>query len=77
MEITQELLKARLMETNDEFRRLAEQHAEYKRRVELLEHKSHPSSEELAEEVKLKKLKLHLKDQMAEMLESYRTAQVV
>ncbi len=73
MEITQELLKARLMESNDDFRKLAEQHAEYKKRVEMLEHKSHPTTDEIEEEAKLKKLKLHLKDQMAAMLESYRT----
>lgn len=74
MEITQlEELKARLMESSDEFRKLAEQHAEYKKRVDYLEHKSHPTDEELVEEQKLKKLKLHIKDQMMAMLESHRT----
>lgn len=72
MEITQEQLKAQLMESSDAFRRLVEQHAEYKKRVEFLEHKSHPSTDEIEEEARLKKLKLHLKDQMAQMLESYK-----
>ncbi len=76
MEITQELLKAQLMESNDSFRQLVHQHAEYKKRVEFLEHQSHPSNDEIEEEARLKKLKLQIKDQMAEMLESYRHQQV-
>lgn len=72
MEITQEQLKAQLMESNPDFRKLAEQHAEYKKRVEFLEHKEHPTSDEIEEEARLKKLKLHLKDQMTAILESHR-----
>lgn len=72
MEITQEELKARLAESNDDFRRLVEQHAEYKKRVAYLENKPHPSEEELAEEAKLKKLKLQLKDRIAEFMSRHR-----
>ena len=68
MEITQEELKAHLMQSDEEFRNLAEQHATHKKRVEELEAKSHPSDEEIEEEHRLKKLKLHLKDQMAEIM---------
>lgn len=68
MEITQEELKAHLMHSDEEFRHLAEEHATYKKRVEELEAKSHPSEEEIEEEHRLKKLKLHLKDQMAEIM---------
>jgi len=70
--ITQEELKAHLMATNEEFRRLAAQHAEYKRQVEELEAKAHPTEQEKLEEVRLKKLKLRLKDEMAEMINRYR-----
>lgn len=77
MEITQEQLKAQLIASNEEFRKLAEQHAEFKKRVEFLESKSHPTQDEILEEAKLKKMKLALKDQMAEMMSRHRMEQVV
>jgi len=71
MEITQEHLKADLMQSSEEFRQLVAQHAEYKKRVLELEEKSHPTTEEMLEEARLKKLKLQLKDQITEMLNRY------
>jgi uncharacterized protein len=65
---TQEELKAHLMATSEEFRELAARHQEYDRRLEQLEASSHLSDDEQMEEVRLKKLKLHLKDQMNEMI---------
>ena len=76
MENTQEDLKAHLMQTNEDFRRLASQHSEYHSKLEALEAKSHLSSEEEVEEHRLKKLKLHIKDQMNAMMSRYRTEQV-
>src|SRR5579884_1890537 len=76
MENTQDDLKAHLMQTNDEFRRLASQHSEYHKQLEALEGKSHLSSEEEIEEHRLKKLKLRLKDEMTAMLSRYRMEQV-
>ena len=76
MENTQEDLKAHLMQTNDQFRTLADQHREYKRQVEQLEAKHYLTQEEEAEEHRLKKLKLHLKDQMEQILSQYRTQHV-
>jgi len=68
-------LKNLLLETNDEFRRLASQHHELDERLVQLESKQYLSNDEQLEEVTLKKKKLHLKDQMEAMLREYRTAQ--
>jgi len=72
MEKSLEELKAHLMETDEEYRRLAAEHAQHKRRVEDLESRPYLSEDEKIEEVRLKKLKLRLKDQMAEILNRYR-----
>ena len=76
MENTQEDLKAHLMKTDDEFRRLAEQHSKYHQQLEALEAKTHLTSEEEVEEHRLKKLKLHLKDQMNQLMSRYRAQHV-
>lgn len=68
---TQEEIKAHLMQTNEEFRALMDQHHEYDRLVEVLESKHALSTDEEVEEHRLKKLKLHLKDQMEQMVSEY------
>jgi uncharacterized protein YdcH (DUF465 family) len=60
------------METDEDYRRLATEHAQHKKRVEDLESRPYLSEEEKLEEVRLKKLKLRLKDQMADILNRYR-----
>ena len=72
----QDELKAHLMATNEEYRSLAEKHAQYKKRVEAIEAKAHLSPEDEAEEQRLKKQKLRLKDQMNQILAHSRTQQV-
>ena len=67
-----EEIKAHLMQTNDEFRSMAEQHKTYKKLVEELEAKHALSEDEEAEEHRLKKLKLHLKDEMERMMSEYK-----
>jgi|SRR5579871_3041593 len=76
MENTQDELKAHLMKTDDEFRHLAEQHAQYHKLLEALEAKSHLTPEEEIEEHRLKKLKLHLKDQMNGIISRQRAQHV-
>lgn len=72
----QEELKAHLMATSEEFRTLAAQHSGLHHQLEALEAKSHLTEEEQIEEVRLKKQKLRLKDQMNEMLARSRPQQV-
>ena len=67
---TQEELKAQLMSTSEEFRNMASEHSSYERRLGELDALDHLTLEQEAEEHRLKKLKLHLKDQMNEMLSS-------
>ncbi len=72
MQLTPEQLKAHLMETDDEFRRLATQHCDYKKQLEALSARSYLTPEQQVEETRIKKLKLRLKDQMQEMMDRYR-----
>ena len=67
-----EEIKAHLMQTNEKFRELAHQHSDYKRKVEALEAKHALSTDEELEEHRLKKLKLHLKDEMEQMVSEYK-----
>jgi len=76
MENTQEELKAHLMQTDDEFRHLAEQHAQLHKQLEALEAKSHLTPEEEMEEHRLKKLKLRIKDEMNAILSRHKTQHV-
>lgn len=69
---TLEEIKAHLMQTNGDFRSMAEQHKTYKKLVEELEAKHALSVEQEAEEHRLKKLKLHLKDEMERMMSEYK-----
>jgi len=57
-------LREELLASHEEFRRLAQEHSQYCQRLENLIQKRYLSEEEKLEEVKLKKLKLRIKDQM-------------
>jgi uncharacterized protein YdcH (DUF465 family) len=76
MENNQDDLKAHLMATDEEYRSLAEKHAEYHKLLEAIEAKSPLSLEDEIEEQRLKKQKLRLKDQMNEIVARYRTQRV-
>lgn len=65
-------LREELMASHDEFRRLAEEHSRYCQRLETLIQKRYLSDEEKLEEVRLKKLKLRVKDDMESLETSFR-----
>ena len=71
-----EELKAHLMATNEEYRRLAAQHSEFAQKLDSLLALPHMTYEEQMEETRLKKQKLRLKDQMEAMLSQYRAQRV-
>jgi uncharacterized protein YdcH (DUF465 family) len=51
--------------SDDQFQKLNLEHTQYSTRLETLSQKRYLSDDEKLEEVRLKKLKLRLKDQMA------------
>jgi uncharacterized protein YdcH (DUF465 family) len=64
-----------VLDTDAEYQRLAEQHSKYDQ--ELSQIKSHPyfSSEDLLQEIKLKKMKLYCKDEMERIAARVQRAQ--
>ena len=53
-----------LMATHEEFKKLVSEHTQYSQRLESLTQKRFLPEDEKVEEVRLKKMKLRLKDQM-------------
>ena len=51
-------------ETDAEYQRLAEQHRQYEAELQKISRSPYLNSEDLLEEIKLKKLKLHCKDEI-------------
>ena len=67
--------KDQLLASHDEFRRLAQEHMSYAQRLDSLTQKRFLTEDEKLEEVRLKKLKLRLKDQMEGIERQYRQDQ--
>ncbi len=67
-------VKAELIQTDEAFRSLYEEHQEYKQRLEAIRVKSLPSQED---EIEIKRIKIHklsLKDRMELMLHQHTRA---
>ena len=56
--------REQLLTGHVEFQRLVQEHSQYSQRLESLTQKRYLTDDEKLEEVRLKKLKLRLKDQM-------------
>jgi uncharacterized protein YdcH (DUF465 family) len=61
-------LKEELIKTDEEFRRLFEEHREFERRLDEIHHKSLPSQDDEIAEKQIKLHKLALKDRMEQIL---------
>jgi len=59
-----EAIRGQLMASNTEYQRLRDEHARYASELDQLACKPHLNDREQVEEVRLKKLKLRVKDQM-------------
>ena len=57
---------------HEEFRKLVQEHKQYEQRLGSLTEKRYLTDDEKLEEVRLKKLKLRLKDQMESIERQYR-----
>jgi hypothetical protein len=64
-------VREQLLASNEEFRRLAQEHKSYAQKLDSLIQKPYLSEDDKVEEVRLKKLKLHLKDQMETLEQSF------
>ncbi|MFN7940553.1 MAG: YdcH family protein [Thermoanaerobaculia bacterium] len=71
-----EALKQELIESNESFRRLHDEHRDCERRLHAIAMKTLLSQEDEAEEKRIKIHKLALKDQMERMLRELRETQV-
>ena len=66
-----------LLASHEEFQRLVQEHSQYSQRLESLTEKRYLTEEEKLEEVRLKKLKLRLKDQMHSMERQFQASHQV
>ncbi len=68
------LVREKLLEHNEEYRRLDKQHHEYEARLTALTEKAVLTEDEQVEETNLKKRKLQLKDRMEAIAREARQA---
>ena len=65
-------VKNHLMATSEEFSRLTKEHFNYEQQLEQLSSRPYLTEAERIEEIKLKKKKLSLKDQMEKIIQEYK-----
>jgi len=68
-------VREQLLASHEEFRRLAQEHSQHALRLSSLVEKRYLTEDEKLEEIRLKKLKLRLKDQMQMIEQEYRRGQ--
>lgn len=65
-------IREHLMARSEEFRRLANEHAQYAQQLEVLAKKTYLTEEEKILEINLKKLKLRAKDEMERRIQQFK-----
>ena len=70
-----EAIREELMANNPEYRRLREEHTQYASQLDQLSAKNFLTEAEKLEEVRLKKLKLRVKDRMELLVRQAQTVQ--
>ncbi len=63
-----------IVETDVEYQRLSEKHRQYEVELQNLTGSPYHNSEDLIEEIRLKKLKLHVKDEMERLIARHNVA---
>jgi uncharacterized protein YdcH (DUF465 family) len=63
-----------IVATDAEYQRLSEKHRQYEVQLQNLSSSPYHNSEDLIEEIRLKKLKLHVKDEMERLLARHQVA---
>jgi uncharacterized protein YdcH (DUF465 family) len=63
-----------IFESDAEYQRLAEKHQQYESELHKLSQSPYLNSEDLVEEIRLKKLKLHVKDEMERIAAHFHSA---
>ena len=64
-----EAIREQLMANDPEYKRLSEEHARYAAQLDQLTSKHYLNEQEQIEEIRLKKLKLRVKDQMERLVQ--------
>jgi len=67
-----EAIREQLMANDPEYKRLSEEHARYAAQLDRLTSKHYLNEQEQIEEIRLKKLKLRVKDQMEKLVQQSR-----
>jgi uncharacterized protein YdcH (DUF465 family) len=68
MPITPRDIREQLLASNPEFQRLVQEHTRYEAQIEQLSKSSYHNSEEIIQEVELKKMRLRVKDEMEQLI---------
>ena len=67
-----EAIREQLMANDPEYKRLSEEHARYAAQLDQLTSKHYLNEQEQIEEIRLKKLKLRVKDEMERLVQQSR-----